>query len=171
MPVQIILPALPAVILILLPATNTPHQGVQTYKYFGNTFYRKRNQLGTDQLVLSLSSQFVVKDPAALDFFLGIKLTRKSNTIMLSQKYALYLSEHNIMIKVKPLKTQHLLNPNSLTMVVNCLCMQHIILVSCLDLCYTVNQVCFCMKTYTLPEAVNRILRCVKGSMNYVIRF
>ena len=90
---------------------------------------------------------------------------------MLSQKYALYLSEHNIMIKVKPLKTQHLLNPNSLTMVVNCLCMQHIILVSCLDLCYTVNQVCFCMKTYTLPEAVNRILRCVKGSMNYVIRF
>lgn len=136
------------------------------------------------RFIRSLGNQFDMKDLGPLHFFLGMEVSRSSNELVLTQtKYALELLHRTNMLAAKPLSTpapfgfifsqfygDPLFDATTSRSIVGAL--QYLTMTRP-DLSYAVNEVCQFMHapTTTYFEAVKRILRYLKATLGYGIRF
>nr|GEY02400.1 ribonuclease H-like domain-containing protein [Tanacetum cinerariifolium] len=131
------------------------------------------------QIIASLHREFSMTDLGALNYFLGISVTRGSSGMFLSQrKYAMYILEHAYIVGCNPSRT-HVDTESKLgdggTLVVNPTLywslagsLQYLTFTRP-DITYAVQQVCLYMHDPQEPHfsALKRILRYVQGTSDY----
>ncbi|GKV53961.1 hypothetical protein SLEP1_g60472 [Rubroshorea leprosula] len=135
------------------------------------------------QIISNLSEEFALKDLRPLHYFLGIEVTKFSGGIILSQnKYAHDLLNQASMMEAAPISTPlaikdtitlrdtELVDATSYRSIVGAL---QYLTVTRIDICHAVNRVCQFMQAPTVSHLclVKRILRYVKGTSQYVIRY
>ncbi|GKU96906.1 hypothetical protein SLEP1_g10086 [Rubroshorea leprosula] len=135
------------------------------------------------RIIDNLSHKFAIKDLGTLRYFLGIEVTSFPGGIFLSQaKYARDILTRALMLEASTISTP-LAIKDPVTLRDNELVDEHeyrkivgalqYLTITRIDLSHAVNKVCQFMQTPTLAHLrqVKRILRYVKGSLPYGLRF
>jgi histone deacetylase 1/2 len=162
--------------------------GVQLYMlvYVDDIVIAGSSPVAIDRLVAALSASFPIKDLGALDFFLGLEASCNSGGMSLTQrKYALDLlhrvNMENCNSASTPLATGeklsrdsgHVLGTNNATRYRSVVGGLQYLTLTRPDISFAVNKVCqfLSQPTEVHWEAVKRILRYVKGTINTGLQF
>uniref|UniRef100_A0A2N9F808 Uncharacterized protein n=1 Tax=Fagus sylvatica TaxID=28930 RepID=A0A2N9F808_FAGSY len=137
-----------------------------------------------DHLIHQLNSVFDLKDLGSLHYFLGLQVTRTSNSLYIKQtKYASDLLKKHHMLECKPasspscpntrLSLHHgelLTDPHAYRSMVGAL---HYLTFTRPDISFAVHQVCQYMSTPTTTHlaAAKRVLRYIRGTLHHGIEF
>ncbi|GKU94201.1 hypothetical protein SLEP1_g7727 [Rubroshorea leprosula] len=147
-----------------------------------NVLTASTNEL-LQQIISNLNKEFALKDLGPLHYFLSIEVTKFSGGIILSQnKYAHDLLNRASMMEAAPISTPlaikdtitsrdtELVDATSYRSILGAL---QYLTVTSIDICHAVNRVCQFMQAPTISHLhlVKRILRYVKGTSQYGIRY
>lgn len=161
---------------------HTTHGTILLLLYVDDIILTGDNPTFLDSFINELSTEFAIKDMGPLHYFLGVEVQRHPDGLFLCQtRYAQVLLDRASMRDCKPIRTPiaaKIIAPVSTALfddpthyrsIVGAL---HYLTFTRPDIAFSVNYVCQFMHEPTVHhfQLVKRILRCLKGTLDYGIR-